>query len=355
MTAAIDRAIELHEQALAAAANHRWEDAVKLATEARDLFYREDGPLSPDAANLSNVLSQIAMIRAEYAQAEAHARTACDIMRALGDRCSGVDAETIRVEALGNLGAALRSRGRYAEAEPWLKEALARVRYASLSLVPQLNNLAVLYKYTGRFEEAEALYREALAETSGDDAAAATIYHNFGGLYHSRQDFAVAEPYARRACEIRERLLGPDHVDTIADRCALAGVLDGLGRYGESEAIYRRVLIAFAAAYGERHLEVAVNLNNLAGVRWALGDPQEAEFLYLRALEIKRELLGDGHADTALTLHNYASMLEELGRIDEARPMALSALRVFEATLEDSHPRIAVARALCGASPTELE
>lgn len=346
MTTTIDRAIHLHEQAVAAASRCCWQEAVNLATEARDLFRNEDGPLSPDAANASNLLSRIAVIRSEFAAAEMHARTAWGIMEALGHRCGGVDADSIRVEALGNLGTALRSQGRYAEAEPWFKQALAFARYAKLSLGPELNNLAVLYKYTGRFKEAERLYWDALEETSGDDLSAASVYHNLGGLHHASGDFAEAEPSARRACEIRERLLGPDHPDTLADWCALAGVLDGLGRYAESEPIYRRALNEYVAAFGPLHVEVAVNLNNLAGVRWALGDAVEAESLYLRALSIKRALLGDSHPDTALTLHNYASMLEDLGRVDEARPMASAALRAFEASLEELHPRTLASREL---------
>jgi tetratricopeptide (TPR) repeat protein len=341
--AELDRAIELHDEALAAASRHRWEDAADLAVESRDLFQREDGWFSSAAAKLSNLLSRIALIRAEYREAEAHARAAWNIMEGLGRHCPGVDAASIRVEALGNLGSALRSRGLYAEAEKWLKQALAEARWAGLELGPQLNNLAILYKYTRRFDEAELLYREALTETSGEDLTAAAIYHNLGGLYHARGDFATAESYARHACEIRERLQGTDHPDTLDDRCALAGALDGLGRYAESEPIYRRALIEFTAAFGEFHLEVATTLHNLAGVRWAQGDAAEAESLYLRALAVKRGLLGDGHPDTALTLHSYASMLEGLGRVGEARPMALEAQRVFEDTLEESSPRILAA------------
>jgi len=342
-----DCAIELYERATALFAAGSLAGAERTAFEARDLFLREDGSDSPDAANVSNLLSRIAAARGQFARSGEHARAAWEIMERLGNRCTGVEAESIRLEALGNAGTALRSQGLYAEAEPWLRLAIEHAERCGLCATSQLNDLAVLYKYTGRFDEAERLYWKALADTSGEDAAAATIYHNLGGLNHSRGEFAAAEPFARRACEIRERLLGPDHPDTLADACALAGVLDGLGSYAESEPIYRHALTVFTSMFGEMHLEVAVNLNNLAALRWAQGDAVEAESLYFRSLRIKRELLGDAHPDMALTLLNYASMLCDLERQGEARPMALRALRVFEAVLEPSHPRIAAVRELC--------
>ena len=51
-------------------------------------------------------------------------------------------------------------------------------------------------------------------------------------------------------------------MDVAADIAALAAILDGQGKYDESEPLYRRVLAIFVRAYGAEHYEVAVNLNN---------------------------------------------------------------------------------------------
>src|SRR5712691_3537988 len=71
-----------------------------------------------------------------------------------------------RVRALTQLGDFLRLRGRYAEAEPALQEALAKAEEclnpADPSLVPPLNALGIVYKYTGQFDRAEQVYRRAL-------------------------------------------------------------------------------------------------------------------------------------------------------------------------------------------------
>jgi tetratricopeptide (TPR) repeat protein len=94
------------------------------------------------------------------------------------------------------------------------------------------------------------------------------------------------------AWEISRRVLGEDDPRTQFDPVAYAGILDGLQRYDESEAIYRRALAIFEKTFGSEHYEVAGNLHNLAAVLCARGHLQEAEQLYRRSLAIKEKLLG---------------------------------------------------------------
>ena len=83
---------------------------------------------------------------------------------------------------------------------------------------------------------------------------------------------------------IRERARA--HLDVAADIAALAGLLDGQGKYDEAEALYRRALGLFEHALGPEHYEVAITCNNLAALSHTRGDNAEAESLYQRALAI---------------------------------------------------------------------
>jgi tetratricopeptide (TPR) repeat protein len=138
---------------------------------------------------------------------------------------------------------ACRARALYPQAESLYQQALALATSTfgpdHPEVAPILNSLAVLHKYTGDFVEAERLYRRALAITEQalgpDHPQTATIYHNLGGLEHARGCYAQGEPFARQAVEIRRKALGPDHADVAADLAALAAILDGLGKYQESE------------------------------------------------------------------------------------------------------------------------
>ena len=64
-----------------------------------------------------------------------------------------------------------------------------------------LNGLGVLHKYQGRYDEAEPAYRRALAIAEAalgpDHPDVASLYHNLGGLEHARGNAARGEPWAR--------------------------------------------------------------------------------------------------------------------------------------------------------------
>ena len=92
------------------------------------------------------------------------------------------------------------------------------------------------------------------------------------------------------------------------DQVAWAGLLDGLGRQAESEPIYRRALQVYEQRLGPDHFEVAATLNNLGMARAAQGDREEARILLDRSLAIKTKLLGPGHPGTLLTRRNLAAL-----------------------------------------------
>jgi tetratricopeptide (TPR) repeat protein len=257
----------------------------------------------------------------------------------------GPTAARLRVRALCVLGCALRDQGRYRDAEEPLRAALALAErfggVGELAVAQAANDLAVLCKYTARFEEAETLYRQALRllqDRRGAEDLEATLWHNLGGLEHSRGRFELAEPAARRAVEIRSRTLGSDHPALAADQAALAAILDALGRSEEAEVLFRQAIDAFTRRYGPRHYEVAPNLNNLAAVRFRLGDVDEARLLWERALELKRELLGERHPEVASTLVNLGVLASTLGDEDRARSLFEQALELLGSDVGRDHP-----------------
>ena len=91
-----------------------------------------------------------------------------------------------------------------------------------------LNNLAVLYTEQGRYAEAEPLYKRALAidekALGPDHPDVATALNNLAGLYDDQGRYAEAEPLYKRALAIREKALGPDHPDVAASLNNLAAL-----------------------------------------------------------------------------------------------------------------------------------
>lgn len=347
-----DAAVEIFEQALLARREGDLARAQSLCTRAIEIFQTAGGENSPDTANLLNMLAAIRNERGDYAGAIDAAQRAVNILDTLGDAFSGADAAMLRLEALGRLGDVERHLAQYALAETHLKRALdfavETFGEASDPASRARNDLGILYKHTGNFDEARLLYDTALAnlerEFGREHLATASLYHNLGGLEHARGDFAAGEAPARRAWEIRKKALGAQHPDALADAVAYAGVLDGLERYDESEAIYRDVLVQYEKIYRSDHYEIAATLHNLANVCFAREDYEQAEALMRRTLAIKEKLLGDQHPDTALSYNNLGVVLQAQGQTDAARALFERALRIFESSLGKDHPQTVMAR-----------
>jgi tetratricopeptide (TPR) repeat protein len=276
----IELALRRHEESFELKAAGDLAGAEGACREALALFEEVDGKEHPDTANVLQCLGAILDRQCRYDEAEECGRRAVAIMDKVAGLVEGPEAGLILIQALGVLGTALRQKGLYADAETVLKRAiaLAEEHPDGETLPIALNNLGIVYKYSGNFDEAVRLYTRALRltqEAHGEqNAMAATLYHNLGGLEHARGRYADGEAPARRAWEIRREMLGEEHPDALADACAYGGVLDGLERYAESRPIYENALAIYERVFGPEHFEVAATLHNLAGVESAMGEEE---------------------------------------------------------------------------------
>jgi tetratricopeptide (TPR) repeat protein len=247
--------------------------------------------------------------------------------------------------------------GKYREAASCLHRGLRLVGSAATS--PTYNHLAlwnelgIVYKYLGKFKSAQKFYGIALQHSSscltGRDRYdfLANLYHNLGGLEHSRGQFSRGEPYARKSLQFRARAAGASSIAVAADRAALAAILDGLRKFNESQKLYRKALKTYRRVYGKSHREIALILNNLAAVYQAAGQPSRAETHYRASLAMKRQKLGKAHPDVAITMNNLAMLYASLGREPEARLWFEKALKLLRNSLGKSHPNtLAVKRNL---------
>ncbi len=106
----------------------------------------------------------------------------------------------------------------YAEAEKLFLAALKEAEKFGEQdprLATSLNNLALLYDAQGKYAQAEPLYRRALAirekALGPEHPDLATDLNNLALLYRAQGKYAQAEPLSRRALAIWEKALGPDH------------------------------------------------------------------------------------------------------------------------------------------------
>jgi tetratricopeptide (TPR) repeat protein len=95
----------------------------------------------------------------------------------------------------------------------------------SLARASDLLDRANCYKNQGKYSEAEPLYKRALAikeeKLGHDHPDTATSLNNLAALYKNQGKYSEAEPLYKRALAIREQKLGHNHPDTVNTRNGL--------------------------------------------------------------------------------------------------------------------------------------
>ena len=335
-TAAISRAADAaYERGRIADADIRWSDAAD--------HYARAARLAPTYDHLR--FARTATWRAgDYAAALRFGEDLLGVAQAE----SGADSQAYGA-ALNEHALSLHEVGRFSEAEPLYRQALAidekTLGTGHPAYAVHLNNLAELLRETGRPAEAEPLYRQALAiaqKTLGTECPDyATHLNNLATLLWRTDRSAEAEPLYRQALAIDEKTVGTGHPAYAIRLNNLAGLLQETDRLAEAEPLFRQALAVTEKTLGTGHPAYATRLNNLAKLLWKTGRPAEAEPLFRQALAIDEKTLGTGHPAYAVHLNNLAELLWKTDRSAEAEPLYRQALAINEKTLGTGHPAYA--------------
>ena len=301
-------------------------------------------------ANLATSLNNLAMLlqaRGKYAEAEPLLRDALQMRQRLfkGDYPDVAN-------SLNNLAGLLHARGKYTEANPLFRAALQMrqrlFKGAHPDVAQSLNNLALLLGTWGKYAEAESLYRDALKMKQrlfkGDHPDVALSLSNLAVLLQARGKYAEAETLLRDALQMRQRLFKGDHPDVAQSLNNLASLLRTRGKYTEAESLSRDALKMHQRLFKGNHPSVALSLNNLAFLLQARGKYAEAETLYRDALKMRQRLFKGNHPDVACSLNNLARLLEDQGKYAEAEPLCRDALQMFQQLFKGDHPDVATSR-----------
>ena len=208
-----------------------------------------------------------------------------------------------------------------------------------------LTNVGLLYSAQGHYFKAESLFTQALElrqQVLGKEHLdVANSLNKLASLYHSQGRYSEAEPLFVEVLELKKRLLGEAHLDVVTSVNNLAALYYSQGRYGEAEPLYVQVLELRKRLLGEEHLDIAGSLYNLALLYESQGRYSEAEPLLLQALELYKRLLGEDHPSVAASLNSLAGLYTSQGRHSEAEPLYLQALALRKRLLGEEHPDVA--------------
>ncbi|QEH39098.1 Serine/threonine-protein kinase PknB [Aquisphaera giovannonii] len=179
---------------------------------------------------------------------------------------------------------------------------------------------------------------------AGQPVVEAAIRETIGTSYRALGLYRQAEPHLGRAVDLRLRVLGPEHHQTLTAQNDLATLLLHEGKFAEAEPLLRSGLAAMERGAGPNHVDTITARNNLAMLYLQQDRLADAEPVLVANLDALTQALGPAHHNTLGTQNNLASLYVRRGRLPEAERLLRA---VVEARLREAgpeHPNSLLAR-----------
>ena len=136
----------------------------------------------------------------------------------------------------------------------------------------------------------------------------------------------------------RQRLLGPEHQDTLTSMAELAELYSHQEEYEKAAPLVKHVIEVRKELLGEEHPETLQSIYELAQIYHIQNNWADAEVLCHHALKGYTETLGPQHEKTLRVMHCLASIYRHHCKLAEAEVMYQQVLSGFEKTLGPGHP-----------------
>jgi serine/threonine protein kinase len=166
----------------------------------------------------------------------------------------------------------------------------------------------------------------------------AAIRDTVGQTYTDLGLYPEATKQLQQALDLRRRVLGPEHPDTLTSRARLADVFDLSGKYAQAEALHSQNLEIRRRLLGPDHPDTLRSMNDLTNVYWNQGKFAQAEALDSQILESRRRMLGPEHPETLASMNNLAADYEDEGKYAQAEALDQQTLEIRRRTSGAEHP-----------------
>ncbi|MEU7570535.1 FxSxx-COOH system tetratricopeptide repeat protein [Micromonospora sp. NPDC049240] len=228
----------------------------------------------------------------------------------------------------------LTLRGHVAEPSPLL---LIQLLWAARAL-----------RSAGDVARALALFEQLVTERERilgpDHPDTLTSRNDLATAYVSVDRTAEAIPLHEQTLADRERVLGPDHPSTLMSRNNLAHAYGSAGRINEALTLYEQTLADSERVLGPDHPDTLTSRSNIAYVYGAAGRAAQAIPLHEQTLADRERILGPDHPDTLMSRNNLAHAYTSAGRINEALTLYEQNLADRERILGSDHPDTLMSR-----------
>jgi tetratricopeptide (TPR) repeat protein len=213
------------------------------------------------------------------------------------------------------------------------------------SLEQEIANLLVL---EGKYGEAEKLFRsvtEVRARVLGPEHPdTLDSRHRLIYALTRQTKTAQAEAEAREVLKLREKVLGSEDVDTVVSRYNLADTLVDQGKYAEAETLYRNIIRVDDKALGPEDPRTLAARVGLATALSSEGKNAEAEPLYREIIRADEKVFGPEHPDTLNARQNLATSLQADRNYAEAEAQYRDVIKIDEKLVGPEHPDTLISR-----------
>jgi tetratricopeptide (TPR) repeat protein len=141
---------------------------------------------------------------------------------------------------------------------------------------------------------------------------------------------------------IRNKILGPDHPNTLTSLSWKAGILQSQGKLQEALILRNEVLESRKRVLGNEHNDTVAAMTHKALILKEMKQFDDALKIFEEIMTISERILSQNHPTFAARLENKALCLQEMGRPAEALPLYDKTLQIWRKVYGDFHPEVAI-------------
>ncbi|HSB10181.1 MAG TPA: TonB family protein [Blastocatellia bacterium] len=154
----------------------------------------------------------------------------------------------------------------------------------------------------------------------------------------SERKFEEALPLAKRAIELREKVLGSNHELVASALNNLAYIYLSKFQYAEAEPLYRRSLSILEKKFGNDSKNLIPTIESLALIHFAQKDFGGSEKFYLRGLTIREKAFGPDHPEVTRSLIQLARFYDRMEKFSRSLEYYKRSLAIEEKVLGPNSP-----------------
>lgn len=164
------------------------------------------------------------------------------------------------------------------------------------------------------------------------------VKENLSNIYDANGMYQESFEIEKQLLEIRKRVLGEEHPDTLKSMNGLAISYFRIGERQKAQEMFEQTLELRKRVLGEEHPDTLKSMGGLAVAYYDNGEKEKSLELEKKTLEIRVRVLGEEHPDTLVSMHNLAISYDNMGEQKKAFELENKTFELRVRVLGEEHP-----------------